>query len=124
MTTPTPDEAYEKVWKPLIEKDGQTDYDVIKRLLFDYGYLLSTTSYLYGYLTESNIDDPQAPVEAVIEYNDNFTAATIDDGIRTVLNELLDQFERTSAEDPETRLNALVASISSIYESGAPDASS
>jgi hypothetical protein len=111
MTIPTPDSVYEQVWKGIVEKDGAPDFQKVKELLFDYGALL-----------EGQIDDPQEPVEDVIDLADHLAAESIDLGIRSVLSHLLEELDRTSANSPEERLQTLTATINSIYEQGAPDA--
>jgi hypothetical protein len=122
MTIPTPDSVYEQVWKGIVEKDGAPDFQKVKELLFDYGALLAETQFLYKYLTEGQIDDPQEPVEDVIDLADHLAAESIDLGIRSVLSHLLEELDRTSANSPEERLQTLTATINSIYEQGAPDA--
>lgn len=118
MTTPTPDSVYEQLWKPLVEKDGTLDPELVKQLLFDYGYLLLDTEILYSYLTEGQITNPQDSVDDVIEIADQLAADSIDLGIRAVLNELLVELDRTSARTPEERLEILTHTINSIYEQG------
>lgn len=119
---PTPESVFEQVWRPLIDDaDGAPNWNKIKCLLFDYGLLLNDTRYLYTYLTEGQITDPQHPVEDIMDISDHIIAETIDVAIRTVLNELLGQLDRTSASSAEDRLAALTATINLLYEEGISD---
>jgi hypothetical protein len=58
----------------------------------------------------------------VIDLADHLAAESIDLGIRSVLSHILEELDRTSANSPEERLDALTSTINSIYEQGAPDA--
>lgn len=119
MTSPTPDSVYERLWKPMIEGSDNPNY-AVKQLLFDYGALLAETRVLYDYLTEGQINNPQTPVDEIIDLADRLAAESIDQGIRAVLHEILEELDRTSANSPEERLQTLTSTINSIYEQGLP----
>lgn len=120
---PTPDLAYEQVWKPLIENSPDPE-QAIKELLFDYGSMLADTSMLYTYLTEGLIENPQEPVEDVIEIADHLAAESIDQGIRDTLGLLLSLLDALQGRPLEEKYLLLVQSINELYELGHTDAES
>ena len=113
---PTPDTAYEDVWKPIVEEDGEINLPAIKSLLFDYGAMLHSNSILYPYITEGKVTHPQHDVEEVISLSDETLAYTLDQGIQAVLGHLLDTLEEVGTESAEVQLATLIRQINALYE--------
>lgn len=50
-STDTPDETYEKLWKPIIEPNGTIDLDALKQELHDYSLVMDAVSLVYDHIT-------------------------------------------------------------------------
>lgn len=73
---------YEKVWdefwKPLVEKDGKPDMDLIKKELYDYYHVIDNVSHVYCHCTGGLLSKPNYKSRGVIEaietyYEDLYT---------------------------------------------------
>ena len=119
MTGPTPEEAWEKVWKPILEDEhGTIDDTKLKALLFDYGALLADVSELFSYFTDDRIRNPQTPIAEVIDLTDEITAGLIDDGIRQIISYLFDVVAVLQGESPAHKYKQLMKELNQLYEAG------
>lgn len=119
MPGPTPQEAWEKVWQPILEDEtGNLDDTKLKAVLFDYGALLADTSELFSYFTDDKIRDPQTPIGEVIDLADEITAELIDDGIRQIISYLFDVVAVLQGESPAKKYKQLMKELNQLYETG------
>ena len=117
----TPDQAWELLWRPMVFKDGEYDFDVVKTLLHDYGVLLNNNATLFPYLTDNRITDPQHDLEEVIQIADECMAANMDAAIRQVLDLFFERLNELDGETDNIRLFALLDLLNLIYERGLPN---
>ena len=113
---PTSDEVYENVWKPIVEEDGEVNFDTVKTLLSDYAAMLHSNTILYPYITDGRVTHPQHDLEEVINISDECVAGTMDEGIQKVLDHLLDTLKAVDTESPEVQLESLVQQLNTLYE--------
>ena len=107
----TAQQVYDFVWKDKVEKDGQIDMEAVKELLFQYGALIAATSEVYDYITDGAVVDPRTPTDIVAYYADKFTADSVDDGIRQILDDILNII----GSDVEDLPKVVEEYVSSIY---------
>lgn len=66
------EENWKEVWEDILMRNGQIDIELLKRELFDYGFLMQEASKVYRHVTGGRVKEVAYLAEKVIEdYNEH-----------------------------------------------------
>ncbi len=92
----TVNRVYDDVWKSIVEKDGNIDYEQIKRELYDFYVVMLEVSEVYMEISNNRFSKPRTPAIYVLEEHRDRIREAIED-MQITIDDLIAQIKDFSA---------------------------